>query len=198
MFKIFHDTESLQNEITAPYMEELTKRFLEYVKVSKTFIVEEKYIDKEWREEYSILYSFSSYEGISSLTKRLHFFRTQIADFEQVRKVDKTDYLGYVVFRPIPPNRILKAMLKPVKETFGIEEGARFFMPLCKVATHIGAEEFQIEVFPFYSQDSMVTVCAHASMFMNCLYLSRRYGGSRPSLRFRETYSSDLWAKYAF
>jgi hypothetical protein len=54
MFKIFHDTESLQNEITAPYMEELTKRFLEYVKVSKTFIVEEKYIDKEWRVSSSI------------------------------------------------------------------------------------------------------------------------------------------------
>lgn len=91
--------------------------------------------------------------------------------------------MGYIVSRPVPVNRILKAVLKPTKEAFEIGKDQDFFMPLVKFETHIGSEEFSLEAFPFYSQDSMVTVCAHASMFMDCLYLSKRGWGSRPSLR---------------
>jgi len=180
LFKVFHDLEALEKEIGASNMENLKQRFSNYLGITRTYILEEKYIDKEWREEYSIVYSFTSYEDITPLTKRLHLFNEK---FDDIKKAKKDSYLGYIVFRPVPSNRILKAILKPVKDAFKVGKDEQMFMPLCKFTTHIGSEEFSIDAFPFYCQDSMVTVCAHASMFMACLYMFKRHWGNRPTLK---------------
>lgn len=182
LLTIFNSEKDLEKALDHSEMQWLKLRFSNYLKLSNTLILEEKYVDREWREEYSIVYSFTSYENISSLTKRIHLFSSKITELSKIGE-NKDCYFGYIVLRPAPTNRILKAVLKPTKEALEVDKDQRLFMPLCKFETHIGSEEFPIEAFPFYSQDSMVTVCAHASMFMDSLYLSKKQLGVRPSLR---------------
>lgn len=56
-------------------------------------------------------------------------------------------------------------------------------MCTCEFNSHIGGKKFKIETFPFYSQDSMVTVCAHACIWMVTMYLHKKYGMCRPYLK---------------
>lgn len=98
MFQIFHDEKDLEKVVGTSNLEAIRKRFSNYLKLTKTFIYEEKYIDKEWREEYSIAYSFTSYESITSLTSRLHLFSSEIKTMADLKGMDKDTLTWAILF----------------------------------------------------------------------------------------------------
>jgi hypothetical protein len=184
MYSLAHNLKELSQLIGEEYTKDVQKKFSNYLSLTKAFVVEEEYIDREWREEFSTFYSFTFYKGINQFTKRIHLIEKDIKEMNDIESLQNDDYLGYVVLRPVPaPNRILKGILVPRKEAFGVDQNSKLFMALCKFEPHIGGKAFCLRAFPFYSQDSMVTVCAHASMYMNGLFMHRKHGMNRPYFR---------------
>ena len=191
MYAAAHDLQSLSGIIGEENLAEMQRRFEPYLNLTKTFLVEDCYIDREWREEFSSFYAFTFYDNVGPFTKRIHLIERTISGIGDVDSIQPNEYLGYVVLRPAPtPNRILKAILAPRKEALGVEPDASLYVALCTFKPHIGGKEFNIETFPFYAQDAMVTVCAHASMFMNGLYMHRQHGMNRPFFRDFARYTS--------
>ena len=161
--------------------EEIKERLGRYHEITKTFIIERNYVDREWREEYSLFYSTTFHEEIGKFATRIHLISEDVSDVEDV---EERNYLGYIVLRPdIVPLRVLKIILKPIKEFFGVRSGEEMYLCTCTFTPHLGGREFKIETFPFYSQDSMVTVCAHASVWMVLYYLYKKFNMNRPYLR---------------
>ncbi len=184
MYTCVHSMSELTNVIGKNFVDDIRLRFPGYVNLAKTFLVESDYIDREWREEFSTFYSFTFYKDISPFTTRIHFLERDIKGIENIEDVQPKEYLGFIVLRPAPvPGRILKAFLAPRKDALGVEPSAELYMALCRFEPHIGGKEFSFYAFPFYSQDSVVTVCAHASMFMNGLFMHRKHGMNRPFFR---------------
>lgn len=185
MFVLLRDLDEIKNEIDKDAREMLESRFERNITDAKSFLIEKYYIDREWRDEYSLFYSKSYYSDLNIFTTRIHLFDRVINTLSDIKNLESKDYLGYIVMRPpaLPRSaRILKAFLRPKKETLGVKENENLYMLLCDARAHIGGKAFTIAAFPFYSQDSMVSVCAHASMWMACYYMHKKFGFRRPYL----------------
>lgn len=164
-------------------MNRLSKQYSDEV---ETFILEDKYIDAEWRNEYSLFYSKTFYDEISKFTKRIHLISKDVNSLDKVRE---ENYLGYIVLRPInieDPEipKILKIIVKPRKNLFNIKNNESLYLAKCPIPAHLGEHDttFLIESFPFYEQDSVVTACAHADMWMVAEYMHRRFGFNKPTI----------------
>jgi len=93
--------------------------------------------------------------------------------------------MGYIVLRPLPVCKLLKAILKPCKDVFGISPNEDLYLCVAEFSAHIGGvlRPLKIKTFPFYQQDGMVTACAHASMRMITEYMHRRFGYPPATIR---------------
>ena len=90
----------------------------------------------------------------------------------QLRKSESVQpyYLGYSVNRPTRPNCIGRTLIAPEGRVSAIGT-----MRLCAESPSIQGTELRVEGFPFISQDSDVTVCAQAALWMLARYFSNRY-----------------------
>lgn len=150
----------------------------EYLKDdAKTLLVEKTYIDKDYRDTFSNFYS-KKFACYPSTTFRLHFFNKliQIDDLFSLDKHDKS-YIGFTVIRPTQINSIGRTILDPNKlsKISGI-------MCTTKYCVHILGAELEIKGFPYISQDTDVTICAHAATWMTFRYFSERYSTYREIL----------------
>lgn len=138
----------------------------------KSIVVEEKYICRDYRDEYSYFYS-KSFQEHSSYCTRLHFFSNRLATLADVGEADG-HYLGYMVVRPLPVRRVGRTVLSVPRP---LAQGGSFH-GLCATTyeVHIGSHTLSFRGTPFIQQDGMVQVCAHAAMWTSARYLSKRDG----------------------
>lgn len=139
----------------------------------QSVLVEEKYIDRDYRDEFSHLYS-KMFKRFDSYCQRLHFFKARISDENEVITKDNNHlgYSGYVVIRPIDVGKVGRTVLaayrnNPTKD-----------YPLCAsdFESHLLGRKFNVCGTPFIQQDTMVMCCAHAAIWMAARYMHQEFG----------------------
>jgi len=134
----------------------------------RSIIVEKDYIDKDFRSEYSGLYS-KSFKRFDNYCVRLHFWKEDIK-IEDI-PYNQEKYLGYITIRPIDVGKIGKTIIKP-----WIKDMNRIYpLCICNVDSHLLGTELKIQGCPFIQQDTMVMSCAHASLWMATRYIHMRF-----------------------
>jgi hypothetical protein len=143
----------------------------EYLNSSaKTVVIEKGYIDADYRDTYFNFFSrkFAQYP---SKTIRANFFTDKISPqmlFKLDRYQDK--YIGFIVLRPNRVTAIGRTILDPGKLDF-----VSGHICTAEYPVHILGAELKAKGFPYMSQDTDVTVCAHAACWMIFRYFSQRY-----------------------
>jgi hypothetical protein len=134
----------------------------------KTVVVENRYVDADYRSEYSAFWSLK-FENQYPFARRLHFFRADLSEDDLVSLPSRPGYLGYCVLRPVAQGRVGRTVIAPpprLKDatlTCIADEVSLFGNPLT------------IRGVPFCQQDGEYLRCAHAAAWM-CHYTAYRKG----------------------
>lgn len=127
-----------------------------------TLVIETRYIDLDYRSEYSAYYS-KQFLDTPNAAHRLHFFSKRLTRRAMWRSALSRDYLGYVVVRPISTGLVSRALLPPPPDLraavrTGVAETINFF-----------GQDLEVTGVPFSQQDAQLGACAQASAWM-CHY----------------------------
>lgn len=125
----------------------------------KSVLIERRYIDMDYRSEYSHFYS-TTFRRYPSVSHRLHFFtRSLPRDLTDLSDCAPA-YRGYSVMRPLPSSPVGRTMIAPPPELKNA--------PQCSGmdTAHIFGWPFQVKAMPFVSQDAQYLRCAHAALWM--------------------------------
>ena len=137
----------------------------------QTVIVEKRYIDKDYRDEYSNFYS-KTFQPYKNYCQRLHFFSVYI-DKKEILKTEtyKSDYLGFIILRPLEIFKVGRTILKmrPYENHYITCHNTW--------SGHLFGDNFQVEGTPFMQQDARVGLCAQASLWMAVNAMSKKDGG---------------------
>lgn len=138
--------------------------------VAETVVIEKGYMDADYRDTYFNFFS-RKFANYPSKTCRLNFFTARISA-RMLFKLDnyQQGYLGFIVLKP---NRVLtigRTVLDPAKLPF-----VHGHVCTAEYPVHILGAELVARGFPYMSQDSDVTICAHAACWMVFRYFSQRY-----------------------
>ncbi len=138
--------------------------------VTKSIVAEIGYVDKDYRDTYSGFYA-KKFAQYPSRTVRLHFFSSRLEP-EDLFKLEgqRASYLGNVVVRPTRVSCIGRTILDPRKIP-----GLGGSMCLAEFKVHLMGTELAVGGFPYISQDTDVTICAHAASWMVFRYFSEKY-----------------------
>jgi hypothetical protein len=165
------DWEQLRNRCDDYLASDDYKKIHDFLKDNvHSVIIEKRYTDKDYRDTFSNFYS-KKLARYPSTTYRMHFFRAQIRE-DDLFSLDahKDDYIGYIIVRPTQVSSIGRTVLDPSK--ISNLQGV-----ICRTdyKVHLFGTEFKVNGFPFISQDTDVTICAHAATWMDFRYFSERY-----------------------
>jgi hypothetical protein len=155
--------------------EYLTQRALDQMRaflspVVKSILVEKGYIDKDYRDTFSGFYA-KKFAQYPSRTVRLHFFRDRLGADDLFNLGSKQEaYVGFSVIRPTRVNCIGRTILDPTRIA-----GLAGNLCVAPFRVHILGSELKVSGFPYMSQDTDVTICAHAASWMVFRYFSEKY-----------------------
>ncbi len=143
-------------------------------------LVEHSYVDKDYRSTYYNFYAKKGYRYDSSCV-RLHFFdeRAQLIDGHHLTSHDPTvplaaGYFGFMVLRPTNIQTIGRTVLSP-----DIIDGFNGEVITSRFKVHVLGKRLEVQGFPFMSQHSDVSVCAHVA----CWAILRHYSERFPAYR---------------
>lgn len=138
-------------------------------------VIETRYIDIDYRSEYSSYYS-RGFRAPPSSAHRLHFFRAPLRGEQLADLPDDAGYLGYVIVRPVALGPVGRTMLVPPP---GMSAVVR--TTVHETVTLFG-QKLHVEAVPFMQQDAQLDRCAHAAAWV-CHYSAfRRDEVSRRSM----------------
>lgn len=143
-------------------------RALETVQVAgcQTVVVENRYVDSDYRSEFSAFWS-QRFQGTPAFSRRLHFFRTRVTDEDLHRISADAGYLGYAVIRPLPSGPLGRTMIAPPPAM------SKAILALADDEVTLFGNRLQISAAPFCQQDGEFLRCAHAAAWM-CHYAAAR------------------------
>ncbi len=184
--KDIDDLYKLIKDYSGEYSNKPLKRILSLIEKEKdkdeiiTAIINENYQDnEEWQAEYEKKYKniFNpSDKGISKFATKIDFFKgkiesiTQLPDFD--KESNKEKYLGYLILRPLPTQKVCEAMIKTPE---GRNPTTYFLTCKSEFSSEINGNKFKIESTPFIQQDGLTGVCAHACLKMALYYLIQQF-----------------------
>jgi len=96
-----------------------------------------------------------------STVDKLNFFSKPVSSASDLGNMTSDDFLGYVILRPIPKQRVCEAVLRTPPESNGC-----YVLAKGKHISYVGKHKFEVVGTPFVQQDSNCGVCAHASLVM--------------------------------
>lgn len=176
---------SLQNKFTKLTDIEGKHQFkylIEYLGVRgldvKTILVEEKYISKDFLDDYSNYYSYC-FEGYGNHCRRIHLwsdtfnqtlFRKVLENDEDTLFRFKAHYMGFIVIKPIPYRIIGYTLLRQPRNYFPILEYEDQLVKtdlwgLREYKIHLLGVELTIDTLAFQEQDTVVAACATTSIW---------------------------------
>ena len=146
--------------------------YFKYVGV-RTVVFEYNYIDKDYLEDYSSYYS-KCYTKYEKKCCRAHFFKSEFSeeDFKSLivgnsddTKITdaKTNYAGFIVFRPIPLTLFGRTCLIPYEK-----EGDNHLRKLLKVRKYdvnLFGIKLYVKSIAFQEQDKAVSACATSAIW---------------------------------
>jgi hypothetical protein len=152
-------------------MEDNFSKIFEYLKNDvKTIVLEKKYYDADYRNTYFNFFSHK-FANYPNKTLRANFFSKKISP-RMLFKLDRyqEDYIGFIVIRPNRVASIGRTILNPKKI-----RNINGYICMAEYPVHILGAELIARGFPYISQDTDVTICAHAACWMLFRYFSQRY-----------------------
>lgn len=170
---IFLDLQNSGDQIVFQNIMKYAERLL-----CKSILIEKSYIDMDYRNEFSNLYS-KTFAKFDSRCLRLHFFGKRIKNIDYLLRnqisSESVDYLGFSVLRPIIVGKVGRTVLRPHKESDDT------FYPLCtaRFSVHLFGKEIFVDGSPFISQDTMVMVCAQSAIWIAALYMHQKFNFPR-------------------
>jgi hypothetical protein len=136
----------------------------------RTIIVERDYVCKDYRDTYTNYYAkkFASYPD---KCVRLLFFKASVQPDRWWDVPSYADtFVGYSVVRPTRITPVGRTILDPTAC-----RGARGFLCRTDFTANLMGARLTVSGFPHISQDTDVTVCAHAACWACFRYFSERY-----------------------
>ncbi len=132
----------------------------------RTVVVEERYVDADYRSEYSTFWS-RRFQERPPLARRVHFFGARLEVGELHDLPPEHDYIGYCVLRPTALGPMGRTVLRP-------PSGFAADAVLCTVVEHpsLFGCELEVEGVPFCQQDGELLRCAHAAAWL-CHYIAQ-------------------------
>lgn len=128
----------------------------------RTVVVENRYVDADYRSEYSAFWSLK-FENQSPFARRLHFFSERLTDAQIHDLPEQPGYLGYCVLRPLAQGRVGRTVLAPPASL----RGATLTTVTDRVS--LFGNPLTVRGVPFCQQDGEYLRCAHAAAWM-CHY----------------------------
>ena len=147
------------------------ERLLRYLQDDvKTVVLEKEYYDADYRNTYNGFFS-RKFANYPSTTMRASFFSKRISP-RMLYKLDsfQEDFIGFSVIRPNRVASIGRTILDPKKLS---KIGG--YICMAEYPIHVLGAELLASGFPYMSQDTDVTVCAHSACWMIFRYFSQRY-----------------------
>ena len=141
----------------------------------KGVLVEQNYIDKDYRSTY---YNFYAKKGrrYGLDCARLHFFDETVTFDKKAFRLSCPDsqladhYFGYMVLRPTGIATIGRSVVSP-----DVRKGASRFIIHAKHKVHVLGYRLVVEGFPSMDQHVDISVCAHAACWSILRHYSERY-----------------------
>jgi hypothetical protein len=123
-------------------------------------VVEERYLDLDYRSEYSMFWS-KRFEHSPPEAKRIHFFATALTP-EQLHEIPAgADYLGYSVLRPATLGPVGRTVMRPPPRV-----GAEAVLCTVHDRPNLFGNELSVRGTPFCQQDGELLRCAHAATWL--------------------------------
>jgi hypothetical protein len=135
---------------------------------ASTVVIETRYIDLDYRSEYSAFYS-KTFRSQPDSAHRLHFFRAPLQAVQLHDLPEDHGYLGYVVIRPSELGTVGRSVLAPPP---GLDDAIR-----CSISDQVNffGQYLTARGVPFMQQDSQLGRCAHAAAWV-CHFTAHRRG----------------------
>lgn len=137
---------------------------------ARTAIVEHRYVDADYRSEYSAYWSLK-FHHVDMFARRIHFFGDEIADDAVHAIPENADYIGYIVVRPLDEGVVGRTMLRPPNDLLAKNP----VLADCTDTVSVFGTPFNIRGVPFATQDAEYLRCAHIAAWM-CHYSAHRRG----------------------
>lgn len=156
------------------------KQLIDVLKEDLTFVYENPYIDKVFRDSY-YTYFASKHQAIERDCIRISIFdgRVNEADFFSADKKGQIQsaYLGFFVIRPTKGKYLGRSLVSP--KAFSNQD---FLTCLVKVKTQLFGIPLEVHAFPHSSQDSHTITCAETTIWAVMEYFGNRYTEYKPTL----------------
>jgi hypothetical protein len=135
----------------------------------RTVVVENRYVDADYRSEYSAFWS-SRFQPPPGFARRVHFFTADLTDDQLHALPSDSGYLGYLNLRPVEDGPVGRALLQPPPSITGhgavlttVEDEISFF-----------GNDLTVRGVPFCQQDREFLRCAHAACWVLAYAAYRR------------------------
>lgn len=135
------------------------------------FIMEENYVETDWKDMISVHYINTSYQ-VSSTVMRVHIFLD--------REFNSNNYAGFFTLRKIDEVRFMLSYIYPNWEK--LHEGKVNVMTYCK-KIHIMGQSISFYTYPLFVQDNNVVTCAEANLISMSQYLHYKFDMSKIRIR---------------
>jgi hypothetical protein len=135
---------------------------------ARSVVIETRYIDLDYRGEYSAFYS-RVFDSTPDSAHRLHFFRASLTTDQVYDLPTDCGYLGYLIIRPTPVSRIGRSLFNPPPDI------APFIRTLVKDRVNLFGQELIASGVPFMQQDAQLGRCAHVAAWV-CHYTAHLRG----------------------
>ena len=162
----FGYTDNSKDLFQVMFKKEILDRLGPLYDLSKYILIEDDYIENEWKIMVSKHYMNSAYA--SSL--KLHVIRVH---FLSETKFEEKNYLGFITLRPINEMSLSLSFVY-LNWNHSFLKTPSYVMTYEK-AIHFKGFTITIQTYPFFSQDSIVTCCADVNIIMLTKYLSNKY-----------------------
>lgn len=141
----------------------------------KSILIEENYIDKDYRSTYYHFYSKKGHYYRPDCV-RLHFFDETVSFDAHGQKLICNDprledhYFGYMVLRPTGIATIGRSVVSP-----DVRKGSNGFTISTRHKVHVLGYTLEVEGFPSMDQHIDIAVCAHVACWAILRHYSIRY-----------------------
>jgi len=165
---------SSQNQLVANLLDAARNKGCIYA------LLETPYIDRDFTASFMAFYA-SLFRPYKKLCKRLHFFACDLsqlfvsADPGEIAanlESSASDYLGYVVFRPLAHAPVSRALLS--YEWFA-DDAAKEVSARATEQVHVLGASLELSGFPLTQQDTRVGACAQAAIWMAGRYFHLKH-----------------------
>lgn len=141
-----------------------------------TFVTEEYYIDRVYRDSYYTYYSCKHFE-YSRYCKRLFMFAGKILRDQECQITDipncelQEKFIGCIVIRPLETGKVGRSLLNPYYFT----EPAETYVRYARYNVTMFGKRLYVDAFPYSMQDEETTTCAEITILNLLDYFSKKY-----------------------